>query len=151
MIIWICLLSVCAVCILACFLRAMCSAEAVISYSGNKANWDIQEHHKALIVTELNVFALTHFSPSISSLLYSISGSPSRLLCIPPPLGDLHFTFPLCINTTILKFLLQSFRPLLTPPEAKKEKKEMRNVPSGDFCPNSKSEGELRSLGYTKP
>lgn len=91
--------------------------------------------------------------PSISSLLYSISGSPSRLLCFPSPLGDLHLALPLCINTEILKFSLQFFRPLFTPPEAEKTK---RNEKKNEKCsqwglePKLKEWRDVGELGVYK-
>lgn len=41
----------------------------------------------------------------------------------PPSLWRFAFSFPLHISTEIWKFSLQFFRPLFTPPEAKKERR----------------------------
>lgn len=99
-----------------------------------------RNNHKSFHCNRIKCPSTYPFCLSISSLLYTISGSPSRLLCCPSLLRDLHLAVPLSINTEIWKFSLQFFRPLFTPPEAKKEKRKKKKVPSRDLSPNYKSE-----------
>lgn len=64
--------------------------------------------------------------PSTSSLLYSISGSPSHLLCYPSPLGDLHLAFfsaHLHWNMELLTAIPKTFTH---PPRSKNEKRERK-------------------------